>query len=108
MLGFALKKSFDDLEAMQPDKDITTGLNKVERGQMIKLQNEPKNVSKFKKLKCLAVYIRSNHKETERTLVHSITLLHNFSENNSKPLKAKKSVTKQENKFDVLSVVDSD
>ena len=97
-----LNVSFDDLEAMQPDKDITTGLNKVERGQMIKLQNEPKNVSKFKKLKCLAIYIRSNHKETERTLVHSITLI------NSKPLKAKKAVTKQENKFDVLSVDDSD
>merc|ERR1712129_105785 len=74
-----LNVNFDDLETMQEDKDITTGLKKVNgKGQMVKLQNEPKNMAKFKKLKYLAVCIKSNHKETDRTLLHSITLIQNF------------------------------
>merc|ERR1712157_42185 len=73
-----LSVNFDDVEDLQEDKDVTTGLKKIEKGQMVRLQNEPKNMAKFKKLKRLVVYIKSNHGETDKTLVHQISLIRNI------------------------------
>ena len=67
-----LNVNFDDLLSLNPHKSIICDKKKLVKGQNIKLQKQSKNITKFKKVKYLAIYIETNQNETEKTILHAI------------------------------------
>ena len=50
-------------------------LQKLNKGQSIKLQSNSKLVLKFSKIKNLAVYIKSNQQDTETTYINGLEII---------------------------------
>jgi len=66
--------NFDDLQSLSADKSIECSKNKLSKGQVIKLQNNSKSAIKFKNSQFIAIYIKSNQDNTEKTIINSISL----------------------------------
>eukprot|EP01084_Bolivina_argentea_P250258 419232_1 len=64
---------FEDIKLLKPDKTIKCKKNKLEKGQAINLQKTSKNIVKFKKVQCFAIYIDSNQNDTEITFINAIS-----------------------------------
>eukprot|EP01083_Nonionella_stella_P018435 51370_1 len=69
-----LSVNFVDVSSMKADKTVQCKTPKLKRGQIIHLQKSSKNAIKFKQTKHLAIYIDSNQRDTEVTLINAITL----------------------------------
>eukprot|EP01084_Bolivina_argentea_P076714 139065_1 len=68
-----LHLNFDDINAIKPDVSIHCTKTKLEnKGQNIKLQKQSKNAIKFKQIKYMCIYIKSNQNDTELTHINSI------------------------------------
>ena len=61
---------FNDLDLLSPDKSIECNRNKISNGQIIKLQN----TSKLQNTQFIAIYIKSNQNSTDKTILNSIIL----------------------------------
>ena len=70
-----LNIDFNDLYSYKSDKSIICSLKKLQKnGQIINLQNDSKNSIKFKNTKYLAIHIKSNQNDTEKTILNAIKL----------------------------------
>eukprot|EP01084_Bolivina_argentea_P264755 448585_1 len=78
-----LNINFDDLLSIQPDKSIKCNIKKLEKGQNISLQKTSKSAIKFKKIKYLAIYVKTNQKNTENTIINGIKFKINAENNNN-------------------------
>eukprot|EP01084_Bolivina_argentea_P167888 291251_1 len=76
-----LNINFDDISSFEYDKSIKCSIKKLSKGQNINLQKTSKNAIKFKKIKHLAIYIQSNQKNTENTIINGIQLHTNVEKN---------------------------
>eukprot|EP01084_Bolivina_argentea_P051181 94139_1 len=65
-----LNKSFADIKEMKPDKSVKCSPKKLNKGQVIKLNN--KIAIKYTKIRFLAVFIASNQRTTEKTYLNAI------------------------------------
>eukprot|EP01084_Bolivina_argentea_P141400 248468_1 len=61
--------NFDDIQSMKPDISFEC-TSQLEKSQHIEFNDS----IKFRNVKYLAIYIRSNQEDTENTIIHSITL----------------------------------
>eukprot|EP01084_Bolivina_argentea_P183640 316853_1 len=67
---------FNDISNMKSDVTIQCrSIKKLNNGQIINLQKQSKNVIKFKKVQHLAIYIKTNHNDTELTYLNHITFI---------------------------------
>ena len=69
-----LSINFDDLESLKSDKSIKCSNKKLSKGQNVKLQKDSKLALKFRSIQYLAIYIKTNQNETEKTLINNIIL----------------------------------
>ena len=69
-----LSKDFDDVHDMKPNHSVSCSAKKLVKGQVINLKKKSKIAVKFKKIKYLALFIKSNQKETEKTFLSGIIL----------------------------------
>eukprot|EP01084_Bolivina_argentea_P301913 521006_1 len=67
-----LNIDYDDLNSMKAHKTVKCSTKKLAKGQIIKLQDQSKNSIKFKKVRYLVIYIKTNQNDTEHTYVNSI------------------------------------
>eukprot|EP01083_Nonionella_stella_P295911 1005486_1 len=63
-----LSKDFSDVQSMKSDKTIECSTKRLRKGQNITLRSP-----KFRKTRCLGIYIESNQNETEQTHLNGIT-----------------------------------
>eukprot|EP01083_Nonionella_stella_P295912 1005487_1 len=63
-----LAKDFNDIKSMKSDKTTECLIQKLRKGQNIKLQS-----AKFRRTRYLGIYIESNQNETEQTHLNGIT-----------------------------------
>ena len=70
-----LNINFDDIDTLKPDKSIKCSSKQLEKGQLIKLQSNSKMAVTFSKTQYLAIYIKSNQKDTEITSVNGIEII---------------------------------
>eukprot|EP01084_Bolivina_argentea_P104392 186924_1 len=69
----SLNKDFDDINSIKTaNKSYTCSSKKLMKGQTIKLKDKSKNAVKFKKIKFVAIYIKSNQQDTEKTYLNGI------------------------------------
>ena len=66
---------FDDLESLKPDKSVECSIHKLSKGQNITLQTESKLALKFKSIQYLAIFIKTNQNETQKTLINNILFI---------------------------------
>ena len=69
-----LSKDFNDVHDMKPTHSISCSVKKLNKGQLINLKKKSKLAVKFKKIKYLAILIKSNQKSTETTFLSGIVL----------------------------------
>lgn len=67
-----LSKDFNDVQEMKKDHSVNCKPNKLAKGQSVNLQKKAKIAVKFKKVRCLAIWIKSNQAETEKTYLSGI------------------------------------
>eukprot|EP01084_Bolivina_argentea_P092294 166067_1 len=69
-----LNLSFEDIDSLQPNYSGTCESNKLASGHKIKLSKlSAKKAFKFKRVKFLVVFIKSNQNNTEKTYLNGIT-----------------------------------
>ncbi len=78
-----LNINFDDLLSIQYDKSIKCNIKKLEKGQKINVQKTSKNSIKFKKIKYLAICIKTNLNNHENTIINAIKLNVNVENDNN-------------------------
>eukprot|EP01083_Nonionella_stella_P050147 133485_1 len=66
--------NFDDMESMEPDLSITCSSRALKKGKRINLTKirKPKIALKFKKIKFVAMFIKSNQTDTETTFINGV------------------------------------
>eukprot|EP01084_Bolivina_argentea_P236894 398264_1 len=64
-----LNINFDDITSIKPDKTIKLSVNKLNKGQLIKLYTK----IQFKYVKYLVIYIQKNQEKTDKTYLNSIS-----------------------------------
>eukprot|EP01084_Bolivina_argentea_P310282 536882_1 len=67
-----LSVDFNDLPSMKADIAIKCSSKKLRKGQSINFKKNPKIAVKFKDVQFMAVYIKSNQKDTELTYLNGI------------------------------------
>ena len=72
--------NFNDIESLKIQKSIKCNLKKLLKGQSIKLQSNSKLAILFEHVEYLAIYIKSNQNDTERTIINAIDKTINFIE----------------------------
>ena len=70
-----LDLDFDDFDSINPDKSINCEIKKLSKGELIKLESKSKMAMTFSKIQYLAIYIKSNQKNTEITNINAIQLM---------------------------------
>eukprot|EP01083_Nonionella_stella_P125063 378076_1 len=66
--------SFDDVSSMKPDKSIECEVNGLREGQTVTFSNDIQTAIKFKKVRCLVIYVKSNQDGIKRTFLNGITM----------------------------------
>eukprot|EP01083_Nonionella_stella_P243126 847483_1 len=69
-----LNVNFNDILQIKPNKSIHCSTKKMAKGQKIKLSQKAALKLKFKHTKYLAIYVESNQRNTEKTLINRIKL----------------------------------
>eukprot|EP01084_Bolivina_argentea_P092128 165783_1 len=69
-----LSKDFNDLHEMKATHSLDLKSKKLAKGQSINLQKKSKIAIKFKKIRYLAVLIKSNQNNTEKSYINGIIL----------------------------------
>ena len=70
-----LNINFDDINSLKPNKSFNCLNKKLKKGQKINLQNNSKLALTFKSIQYLAIYIKSNQNESEKTFINKIELM---------------------------------
>eukprot|EP01083_Nonionella_stella_P039194 106605_1 len=65
---------FNDIRQIKPNKSIHCSTKKMTKGQMIKLSQKAALQLKFKHTKYLGIYVESNQRNTDKTLINCIKL----------------------------------
>eukprot|EP01083_Nonionella_stella_P022589 62476_1 len=68
----SLNVNFDDMKSLKPDKSKKCSAKKLAKGQVVDFKKQSKTAIKFKSVKCIAIYIESNQKDTEQTVLNAI------------------------------------
>ena len=75
-----LNINFDDIESLNPDMSIKCTIKKLAKGQNINLQKDSKLTLKFKSIQYLAIFIKTNQDNYDKTLINNIALIGNYDE----------------------------
>ena len=67
-----INNNFSHFDSIKPDVSIECKPKKLNKGQKIKLQKQAKYVGRFRGIKCLAIYIKTNQNDTELTYLSGL------------------------------------